>query len=145
MDKKVNDNFDFLTRSMAVGGWLTKVNLQPINVIFNDPATIVFWTDGTKTVVKCSADDEFDKYKGFVMAYLKKSLGSGRKAERFVNEHFEPEKPKFKLVFKKELVPMLEISDSWAYRIDGMTKEEIQKNEPRLVVSGYWFVEKEIK
>ena len=24
------------------------------NVIFNDPATIVFWSDGTKTIVKCS-------------------------------------------------------------------------------------------
>lgn len=26
------------------------------NVIFNDPATIVFWKDGTKTVVKCQKD-----------------------------------------------------------------------------------------
>ena len=30
------------------------------NVIFNPPATIVFWSDGTKTAVKCSEKDIFD-------------------------------------------------------------------------------------
>lgn len=42
------------------------------NVIFNDPATIVFWSDGTKTVVKCCEDDEFDEEKGLAMAVCKK-------------------------------------------------------------------------
>lgn len=41
-------------------------------VIFNDPATIIFWSDGTKTVVKCSEGDEFDKEKGILYASLKK-------------------------------------------------------------------------
>src|SRR5574344_440265 len=27
--------------------------LQAVNIVFNGPATIVFWSDGTKTVVKC--------------------------------------------------------------------------------------------
>lgn len=29
-------------------------------VIFNDPATVVLWSDGTKTVVKCGPEDKFD-------------------------------------------------------------------------------------
>ena len=41
------------------------------NVIFNDPATIVFWSDGTKTVVKCGKDDTFDPEKGLAMAISK--------------------------------------------------------------------------
>lgn len=41
------------------------------NVIFNPPATIVFWTDGSKTVVKCNAKDEFDPEKGLAMAIAK--------------------------------------------------------------------------
>lgn len=45
-------------------------------VIFNDPATIVYWKDGTKTVVKCQDGDVFDSEKGFAMAFLKKSLGN---------------------------------------------------------------------
>ena len=46
------------------------------NVIFNDPATIVFWTDGTKTVVKCQEGDEFDPEKGLTMAIAKKVYGN---------------------------------------------------------------------
>lgn len=45
------------------------------NVIFNDPATIVYWVDGTKTTVK--ADGEaFDPEKGLAMAIAKKFLGN---------------------------------------------------------------------
>lgn len=46
------------------------------NVIFNDPATIVFWTDGTKTVVKCQEGDIFDPEKGLTMAIAKKVYGN---------------------------------------------------------------------
>ena len=46
------------------------------NVIFNDPATIVFWDDGTKTIVKCQDGDEFDPEKGLAMAIVKKAYGN---------------------------------------------------------------------
>ena len=45
-------------------------------VIFNNPATVILWKDGTKTVVKCQEGDTFDKEKGFALAYLKKLLGN---------------------------------------------------------------------
>ena len=52
-----------------------KDSMQVERVIFNDPATIVFWKDGTKTVVK--ADQEpFDPEKGLAMAISKKALGN---------------------------------------------------------------------
>lgn len=44
-------------------------------VVFNDPATIVFWADGTKTVVK-AVDEPFDKEKGLAMAICKKLFGN---------------------------------------------------------------------
>lgn len=44
-------------------------------VIFNDPATIILWSDGSKTVVK--ADGEaYDPEKGMAMAICKKILGN---------------------------------------------------------------------
>ena len=46
------------------------------NVIFNDPATVVYWTDETKTVVKCQEGDIFDPEKGLAMAIAKKTLGN---------------------------------------------------------------------
>lgn len=45
-------------------------------VIFNDPATIVFWSDDSKTVVKCQEGDTFDPEKGLAMAIAKKALGN---------------------------------------------------------------------
>ena len=45
------------------------------DVIFNDPATIIFWKDGTKTVVKAD-NEEFDPEKGLAMAISKKALGN---------------------------------------------------------------------
>ena len=44
-------------------------------VIFNDPATIIFWDDSTKTVVKAT-NEPFDKEKGIAMAIAKKALGN---------------------------------------------------------------------
>lgn len=44
-------------------------------VIFNNPATIVYWKDGTKTVVKCTINECFDPEKGLAMAICKKFLG----------------------------------------------------------------------
>lgn len=45
-------------------------------VIFNEPATIVFWADGTKTVVTCGKDDIWDPEKGLAMAVTKKFFGN---------------------------------------------------------------------
>ena len=45
------------------------------DVIFNPPATIVFWEDGTKTVVKAQGEN-FDPEKGLAMAITKKALGN---------------------------------------------------------------------
>ena len=45
-------------------------------VIFNDPATIVFWSDESKTVVKCQDGDIYDPEKGLAMAISKKALGN---------------------------------------------------------------------
>ena len=46
------------------------------DVIFHNPATIVFWMDDTKTVVKCQDEDEYDPEKGLAMAIAKKALGN---------------------------------------------------------------------
>ena len=73
------------------------------NVIFNPPATIVFWEDGTKTVVKCE-NEEFDPEKGMAMAISKKMLGN---KGNYFNE------------FKKWIEPYLEK--------DRMDRESISK------------------
>ena len=44
-------------------------------VIFNNPATIVLWNDGTKTVVKRQKGERWDKEKGLAMAIVKHVCG----------------------------------------------------------------------
>lgn len=76
MLKKVNiycDNDVSTTEALSTLG----INFPKIErVIFNGPATIVFWQDDTKTVVKCRESDSFDHEKGIAMAIAKKALGN---------------------------------------------------------------------
>lgn len=44
-------------------------------VIFNDPATVVIWDDGTKTVVKCSLGDTYSEWSGLAFCICKKLMG----------------------------------------------------------------------
>lgn len=50
--------------------------MQIEDVIFNEPATIVFWRDGSKTVVKAQDGEPFDPEKGLAMAIAKKTYGN---------------------------------------------------------------------
>ena len=47
-----------------------------VDVIYNDPATIVRWKDGTKTVVKCQDGDTYSKETGLALCIAKKVLGN---------------------------------------------------------------------
>lgn len=67
--------FERKTNDMARIPELNNHTLEIKDVIFNDPATIVFWSDGTKTVVK-AVNEDFDKEKGLAMAITKKFFGN---------------------------------------------------------------------
>lgn len=45
-------------------------------VIFSNPATIVIWADGTKTVVKCQEGDVYSKETGLALCFAKRALGN---------------------------------------------------------------------
>lgn len=54
-------------------------------VISHEPATIVFWKDGTKTVVKCQEGDTYDLEKGILYAIIRKVYGEGRNYTNILN------------------------------------------------------------
>lgn len=82
------------------------------DVIFNDPATIVFWNDGTKTVVKAE-NEEFDPEKGLAMAISKKFLGNkGNYYETF--KKWLPEKEnELKSVWPSEQVSLSNVVEKF--------------------------------
>lgn len=53
-----------------------KTDMRIKKVYFNDPATVVLWEDGTKTIVKAGKGDIYDPEKGLAMAIAKKALGN---------------------------------------------------------------------
>ena len=85
--------------------WVLGTKTMDIDrVIFNDPATIVFWKDGTKTVVKCHPEDTFDEEIGFMCCYLKRILSS------------------------KEYTKFCEyLNDIWELKNDRLYKEALEK------------------
>lgn len=62
------------------------------DVIFNDPATIVMWADGAKTVVRCQEGDTYDKRTGLLLCIAKRSFGNGGVYNDILNK-YAPEEP----------------------------------------------------
>ena len=65
-----------------VGGIVTKPQDLIKNVIFSGPCTIVQWTDGDKTIVRCENED-FDKEKGLAMAIVKELFGTNKSKSNY--------------------------------------------------------------
>ena len=109
-----NAELTFMPNKNAVGGrniprvsvgfsgdhvYLLEAALTPTKIIMNGPATIVFWADNTKTVVKVSGDDK-DKqtpYAGFCACLAKKLFGSNSKVHRIMNDLLETQATKVEL------------------------------------------------
>lgn len=81
---KKNNSFYYIDTDMMTKNFAHNIRkdentmkpaMNPIEkVIFNGPATIVFWKDGTKTVVKYQDVDKADPEKGLAMAIAKHYL-----------------------------------------------------------------------
>jgi hypothetical protein len=68
--------------------------VQPFDiekVIYNDPATIVLWKDGTKTVVMCGEYDYYDAEKGLLLCIAKKAYGNNGRFNDVIREHAQEE------------------------------------------------------
>lgn len=76
MDPDIRRKHTSFTVRDFVGRFKTTIEYFATKIIFNPPATVILWADGTKTVVKCGEQDEFDPEKGLVMAITKKLLGN---------------------------------------------------------------------
>jgi hypothetical protein len=65
----------------------TKLSIKKI--IFNGPATIVMWSDGTKTVVKCQEEEKYDGEKGIFAACAKKLLGTNKTGSNYLDKIYK--------------------------------------------------------
>lgn len=73
-----------------------KMFMTPKKIMRNGPATIVFWEDGTKTVVKKMPGDKDDIYAAFCAAFTKKHFGSNEKVKATVDSLCSPSEEEVK-------------------------------------------------
>lgn len=91
------------------------------HVVFNGPATIIFWKDGTKTVLKCHEGDEYSAVTGFALCMLKGILGNQGYhdlCENWLDDVFEDAKPKTEFVHKNRLDFLEEKVDKLSEMLD---------------------------
>ena len=69
---------------MFTGGVITNPQDLIKNVVFSGPCTIVQWSDGDKTIVRCENED-FDHEKGLAMAIVKKLFGTNETKSNYNN------------------------------------------------------------
>ena len=76
--------------------------ILPKKYIINENATILFWNDGTKTIVRKSKDDEYNKKLSFLWAYFQKNCGlSKNKANKYLEDLVDNHNEFYFEVFKK--------------------------------------------
>lgn len=96
------------------------------DVKFNGPATIVFWDDGTKTVVKCQEGDTFDPEKGLTMAICKKLYGNkGNYCNKLKKWLPEEKKEEVEIPISKHFVPFRNEDELLDLYVKGVISEEV--------------------
>lgn len=96
-------------------------------IVFSCPATIVFWEDDTKTVVKCMEGEKFERYAGFAAACMKKMFGSTSRAKSIM-EDYAVEQVKVEKE-KKEIEPLDAIEAQVTFRpvMDASIQEAVNE------------------
>ena len=62
-----------------------KKDIKPERVLIQGTATIIWWSDGTKTIVKCQKGDKMDPEKGIAMCVMKKFMGTNKTGSNYLD------------------------------------------------------------
>lgn len=122
--RRIGDSSDYKWSFNITFQQNTEANsdLRIKRIIIRDPATIVFWEDGTKTVVKLSwadtEDGKSDIYAGVAYAIAKKLFGSNSAFKKEVDRKAEDKTP----VYKFEPITLGQNAE-----LDGMVKSYFEK------------------
>ena len=83
----------------------TPVIPEPTRILLSGNRTIVFWNDGTKTIVKQSPTEQYSVYAAFTAALAIKLYGSNSKLKKILREKVEVQKTKEKTPKEEPIKP----------------------------------------
>ena len=110
-------------------------------VLFNPPATIVFWSDNTKTKAICHKEDKFSKESGVSICIAKKMLGNKEFRDAidiWCAEDKDVEKAKYK-------VGDVVTDGTYVYIVQKITWEKEYKDFYYVMTNHTKWTEKELK
>lgn len=84
ISNKEATNGGFKVKTEEIRKKFLPVMYAPKKIIYNGPATIVFWEDGTKTIVKKAKGEKNNRYNAFCAALAKKLYGNNSVVNRLV-------------------------------------------------------------
>lgn len=116
-----NTKFSNTLKSIRKATAMTNPNPEPSlveKVIVNGPKTIVFWNDGTKTIVSCREGEEFDIYTAFCAALAKKMFGSTSRVKAILED-------KLIIQEKKDKKKPDDLNGQTNYSFDTLLQKEI--------------------
>lgn len=90
MSFKYPEGFSFTISAYDKSYYLDPNNIE--KVVFNDPATIVIFKNGEKTIVKTMEGEEFNHEVGFLYAMAKHLFDSRGEFVRFIEKWKEEDK-----------------------------------------------------
>ena len=67
----------------------TILDFKPKRVTFNGLTTIVFWSDDTKTIVRCGEEDVYERERAVASAIAHKIFSSKNQFKKFVASGYE--------------------------------------------------------
>lgn len=78
------------------------IKIEPKRILQNGPVTVVFWGDGTKTIVRRSENSADDPYSAFCAALAKKIYGNNSRVKKILEKKTVKAKVKEKKGEKKD-------------------------------------------
>lgn len=137
LNQIINEAFSTKPSPARTQGTLTPprkpMDLTPKQVIFNPPATIVYWPDGDKTVVRCD-NDTFSEEFGYAMACMRKIYGSRAEFKAQFKNAFRPQqKPPKEKKSKTKANPTIAVVGSGAPPLNQLLKELANNTDIQIV------------
>ncbi len=85
---------ELLSGTSVIQSPVAKFNLVPNKILVSGNATIVFWVDNTKTIVRCAEGTEPNTYNAYTAALAIRLYGSNSQLKKLIKKKVFFQKPK---------------------------------------------------
>lgn len=105
----------------------SRLDFIPTKIIFNPPATVCFFLDGSKVVVKCADDEEFVEEEGVMACIVKKIFASRNAFKKAVKEAYRQPKEEKKSKEGQDNIATITVDETFTKQETEVIEKQIKK------------------